>query len=394
MGEVIEKIQESLRKSKTDGWLFYSFRHSDPFAPRILKFKERGHATRRWLYFVPKSGSPIKIVHAIERDTLEDLEGETIEYLSWQELHAAIEKALEGSIIIAMQFSPMNDIPYVSCVDAGMVDLIRSKGKQVVTSAELIQEFESILSDEQMESHKSACTLLRRFVDEVFRETGERVRAGVETDECDVQKMITDRFAANGLVTSSLPVAAVNENSANPHYEPEKGRCLPVRAGDFLLIDLWAKLDAPHSVYGDITWTGFLGSEVPEEHARVFSVAAGARDAAVDLISRCFSEKKKLCGRQVDDEARRVITEAGYGKNFIHRTGHSIGEECHGTGVMIDNLETRDNRIITKGCCFSIEPGIYLPGRFGVRTEIDVFIGSGGPMVFGGPIQTEIVKIV
>ncbi|MCQ2736413.1 MAG: Xaa-Pro peptidase family protein [bacterium] len=393
MSILIENIQKSLKKQSMDGWLFCSFHKNDPFAPRILKFTERGHGTRRWFYFIPAEGEPVRLVHAIEPSSLDDLEGRKEIYLSWQELHSRLESITAGCDVIAMQYSPMNDIPYVSCTDAGTVELIRSFGRKVVSSAGLVQEFEAILSEEQMETHKEACIILRRTVDEVFAETAERIRNKIRTDEYDIQKMITDRFKKHNLVTAELPVAAVNANSADPHYSPEKGKCLEVRKGDFLLIDLWAKKDMPHSVYGDITWTGFIGEEIPEKYIKVFSVAAEARDAAFNLVKKSFKENTPLCGWQVDDAARSVISKAGFGKYFIHRTGHSIGEEVHGSGVMIDNLETRDSRLITEGCCFSIEPGIYIPGDFGVRTEIDIFMGKEGPVCFSEPIQNNIIKI-
>lgn len=391
---IIEKIRESLKKRRVDGWLFYSFRHSDPFASRILKFKEAGHATRRWFYFIPAFGTPVKIVHKIEKNTLNDLPGDTLEYLSWQELDSALAKALSNRSVVAMQYSPNNEIPYVSVVDAGTVESVKSKGKTIVSSAELIQEFEAALTEEQMLTHKAACEILRGIVDVVFKEVARRVRDKVAVSEYDIQILMLSLFKKKNLITSSSPVAAVNESSADPHYESSPERAKPIKPGDFLLIDLWGKLDLPGSIYGDITWTGYLGDVIPDAYASVFKIVAEARDSAFSLLKNSFSKKESLCGWQVDDCARNVIGKAGYGEYFIHRTGHSIGEEVHGAGVMIDNLETRDSRHISSGCCFSLEPGIYLPGKFGIRTEIDVFMSSEGPMCFGAPIQTEIVKII
>ena len=393
MTKLIERIQESLKSHKIDGWLFYSFKRNDPFAERILKFKQLGHGTRRCFYFVPSEGTPIKIVHAIEKTALDELEGDKLVYLSWIELEDSLKSALKGFDNIAMQYSPMNRIPYISCVDAGTVEIVKSLGKNVISAGELIQEFESILDEEQMESHKEACILLRKFVDEVFTKTAERLRNNIVTTEYDVQQMTCDLFKKHNMITSSLPVAGVNENSADPHYEPTKENSKEIKKGDFLLLDLWAKFDKPRAIYGDITWTCYFGDSIPEKYVKVFDIVSNARDSALNFIKERLSQKKEVQGWEVDDVTRNVIKNAGYGKYFIHRTGHSIGEEVHGTGVMIDNLETKDIRPITAGCCFSIEPGIYIEGDFGIRSEIDVFINRQlEPMCFSEPIQREVLR--
>lgn len=391
--EKIREIQETLREYGLDGWLFYSFRGSDPYAGRILGFSEEGHFTRRWLYYVPALGEPVKIVHTIERGKLDMLPGEKYVYLSWQKLHESIRSALGPDRKIAMQYSPFNDIPYVACVDAGTVELIRSFGKEIVSSASLIQKFEALLSPQQREMHMEAAAILRRIVDETFAFAGERARSESPVSEYELQQFMLERFRENRLVTSSPPVAAVNEHSADPHYDPRKEGSSPVGKGDFLLIDLWGKLDRPKSVYGDITWTAFLGEEVPEKYANIFGIVSRARDSALELVEEYTAQGRPLAGSQVDDAARQVIGDAGYGDRFLHRTGHSIGEEVHGSGVQMDNLETKDSRLIVPGCCFSIEPGIYLEGDFGIRSEIDVVIDGTGAVCTGAPVQKRVVSI-
>ena len=390
----IESIQNSLLEMKLDGWLFCSFRGSDPFAPRILCLGDQGHTTRRWFCFIPAKGLPIKIVHAIEKDKLDAVTGETIIYSSWQKLHEAIKTALGESKKIAMQYSPMNDIPYVSCVDGGTIDLVRSMGLEVASSAELIAKFEAVFSDYQTETHIYASKSLRKIVDATFSEVGRRLSCSIKTTEYDIQQYILSMFEKDGLITSSAPVAAVNENTANPHYEPTASHSREVKKGDFLLIDLWGKKKEPSSVYADITWTAFLGEDIPDKYNNVFSIVRDARDAAFNLVYDRIKKGEIVRGFEVDDAARNVITQAGYGKYFIHRTGHSIGEEVHGPGTHIDNLETRDSRIILPSSCFSLEPGIYLEGDFGIRTEIDVYIDGSEARSYGLPHQEHIVSIV
>lgn len=389
----IESIQNSLLEMKLDGWLFCSFRGSDPFAPRILGLGDLGHTTRRWFCFVPAKGAPVKIVHAIEKDKLDAISGEKVIYSSWQKLHEAISKALANSKKVAMQYSPMNDIPYVSCVDGGTIDLIRSMGVEVVSSAELIAKFEAVFSDFQKDTHIYASKSLRRIVDLTFAELGLRISGGVKTTEYDVQQYILKMFEKDGLTSSSSPVAAINENTANPHYCPTAENSREIEKGDFLLIDLWGKKTTPSSVYADITWTAYLGEDIPEKYVNIFSIVRDARDTAFNFLYDRIKKGKTVCGFEVDDSARGVIANAGYGEYFIHRTGHSIGEEVHGSGTHMDNLETRDSRIILPSSCFSLEPGIYLEGDFGVRSEIDVYIDGNEARSYGMPHQEQIINI-
>ncbi len=397
---MIEKIQTALKEAGLDGWLFYSFRGSDPIAANILHFPTGGHlATRRWFYVVPAEGEPTKIVHSIERSTLDHLPGSKQIYLPWQQLHSTLKDALlalnaNGKPRVAMQYSPDAAIPYLSRVDAGTIELIRSFGVEPVTSANLVQTFEAAWDDEQLAMHEESARGLYASVKEAFAEIGRRMKEDQPTTEYDIQQFIMDRFASRGMITNDPPIVAVNGNSAMPHYGPEKDQCSPINKGDFVLIDLWAKLDKPGSVYADITWTGFVGETIPDEVNKVFQVVRSGRDAAVDFVKQAFTEGRTIHGWEVDDVCRNVIREAGFGDYFIHRTGHNIHTEVHGNGANIDNLETQDSRVLIPRTCFSIEPGIYQEGKFGVRSEIDMYVAEGEARVTGDNPQTEVVAIL
>ncbi|HVF27421.1 MAG TPA: M24 family metallopeptidase [Pyrinomonadaceae bacterium] len=414
--ERVVAIQAALRETKgdakLDGWLFYDFRKSDPLAYRILKLDEKGITTRRWFYYIPVSGEPVKIVHSIERFKLDQLPGKKVIYRSWQELHESLREAMTkwrrphprntmandnlGTVKhIAMQFSPNNDIPYVSRVDAGTIDLLRSLHILPVTSANLVQQFEAVWTPAQREMHTEAANKIHRIIMESFAEIARRDIANQPTTEYDIQQFMVRRFEEEGLTSDGEdPNVSVNANSANPHYQPDSKTFSPIRRGDFVLFDVWAKLKKPGAVYADQTWTGFVGKEVPLEVARVFNIVREARDAAVTFIRASLRGGKTVRAAEVDDVARGVIVRAGYGDYFTHRTGHSIGEEVHGNGAHIDNLETKDSRHIIPRTCFSIEPGIYLDGRFGVRSEINVYVAEKEIEVTGGPVQTEVIAIL
>ena len=396
---MIEKIQNALAQSNFDGWLFYSFRDSDPIAANILGLGGNGHmATRRWFYLIPRKGSPVKIVHSIERDVLDSLPGEKLIYLPWQQLHEHLKNSLLATAPgrqprVAMQYSPNGSIPYLSRVDGGTLELIRSFGVDVVSSADLVNHFEASWSDFQLQMHEEAARGLYVAVHAAFEEIGRRLRSLTDTTEYDIQQFILQQFADRGLVSKDPPIVAVNANSASPHYEPTKERHSPIKPGDFILIDLWAKANRPDSVYADITWAAFAGADVPDEVSKVFGIVRDARNAATSFVQQAFVDGKTVFGWQVDDACRDVIRAAGYGDYFIHRTGHSIHTEVHGNGANIDNLETQDNRAILPNTCFSIEPGIYLPGKFGVRSEIDVYTSGREARVTGGEPQAEMVRI-
>lgn len=392
---LILEIQQALKIAGVDGWLFYDFRQSDPLAYRILGLDETRLGTRRWVYFIPADGGPVKIVHSIEREHLDSLPGRKLVYLPWQQLHGHLRDTLGASRKIAMQYSPSNDIPYVSRVDGGTVELIRSFGVEIVSSANLVQQFEAVWTEAQWQTHQWAAAKMRRIIDEAFAEIARRITHQIPTTEFEIQQFIVSAFDREGLIADHPPIVAVNANAANPHYGPTRQQSLPIQRGDFVLIDYWAKKrDDPEAVYVDYTWTGYVGEQVPEKHTQIFNVVRDARDRAIEFAREAIRASRPLHGWEVDDAARGVIREAGYGEYFIHRTGHSIGKEVHGNGANIDNLETRDNRLIIPYTAFSIEPGIYLPGDFGVRSEVDVFVTETDAIVTAQPIQTEVVPIL
>jgi Xaa-Pro aminopeptidase len=393
--ETVKLIQDALREEHIDGWLFYNFRGSNVFATRIINLPSHIMQTRRYFYFIPASGSPQKLVHNIEQWNLDAVPGEKTMYVSWQSLREGVKKIVGGAKKVAMEYSPMNNIPYVSNVDAGTVELVRALGLEVVSSANLVSRFESTWDDEQTEDNMMTAKHLRQIVDLTFGFIKQRINAGTPTTEYDVQQFMLSEFKKRDLTTESDPNCSVNANSANPHYEPTKEIHSPIHKGDFVLLDLWAKKNKPHSVYGDITWTGYIGETVPDEYTKIFEVVKGGRDAAIRFVQDAFKAGKEICGYQVDDAARNYFKEKGYDQYFVHRTGHSIGEEIHGNGANIDNLETRDERRIIPRTSFSIEPGIYLPGKFGVRSEIDMYITkSKEAIVTGLPMQEKVVAIL
>jgi len=388
----IKAIQAELRSGKMDGWLFYDHHHRDPIAGRILGLGDKNMATRRWFYFIPSKGEPRKLVHRIEQGALDSVEGRKYMYAGWRELHKMLAKLLSGSKKIAMQYSPENNIPYIGLVDAGTIELIRKLKKKVVSSADLVQIFEASWTPQQLESHLQAGKIVDRVTQDAFKRAATFVREGKPLTEADLQQWIMDEFRANGLTTDEPPIVAVQPNNGNPHYEPQPGACLPIRAGDLLLLDIWAKLERADSVYYDITWTGYLGDRVPGAYAKIFRIVSQARDNAIDFVKESIAEGRTIHGWEVDREARETIRKAGYANYFVHRTGHSIGQEVHGNGANMDGLETRDDRKIVPRTCFSVEPGIYL-AEFGVRSEVNVYVGEREARVTGA-IQREILPLL
>jgi Xaa-Pro dipeptidase len=340
----------------------------------------------------------VKIVQSIEQFKLDSLPGKKLVFRGWQELHARLRKALgpaaKGSKgRIAMQYSPMNDIPYISRVDAGTIELVRSFGVEPVTSAELVQRFEAVFSPAQHQMHVEASDKMHRIIQEAFAEIARRIRANEPTTEWDIAQFMLRRYSEEGMQQEPM-IVAVNANTANPHYMPTKEKNSPIRRGDFVLIDAATKLNKPDAVATDQTWTGYIGETIPEEYTRIFNIVREARDSAVDFVRKNIRAGKPIRGAEVDDVSRGVITRAGFGEQFTHRTGHSIGEETHGNGVNIDDFETRDSRRIIPGVCFSIEPGIYLEEKFGVRSEINVYVSDKDIEVTGQPIQREIIPFL
>jgi Xaa-Pro dipeptidase len=391
MSADIPGIQSDLRAAKMDGWLFYDFRGRDPIAQRILDLPE-GMRTRRWFYFVPAKGTPKKLVHKIETQSLAALPGETLYYAGQDELRKNVGKILGRAKNVAMQYSPKNAIPYVAMVDAGTIELVRSSGVKVVSSADLVQKYEACWSAEQLESHRSAGVAIDRIVREAFQHAAKNVREKKTVTEYDLKVWILKEFEAAGIWAEEGPDIAVNSNASDPHYGPTAQSAAPIREGDLLLLDVWGKKKTAGSVYYDITWMGYLGAKVPEKYGKVFGVVREARDKAVDLILKSVGAGKPLQGWQVDKAARTVVEKAGYGKYFFHRTGHSIGEKVHGNGANMDGLETHDVRHLIPRTCNSIEPGIYLP-EFGIRSEVNVYIDEHEARVTGA-IQKEILPLL
>jgi Xaa-Pro dipeptidase len=378
----LAEIQGALAAEGLDGWLFFDHHQRDPLAYRILGFEPARTPTRRWYYLIPAAGEPCGLVHRIEAGMLDALPGEKLPYSSWSAQRAGLGALLTGLQTVAMQYSPHCAIPYVSMVDAGTVELVRSCGVEIRSSADLVQYFEARWTKEQLESHLEAGRRVDEIRRQAFRRIGEQLRAGRVPTEWEIRKFILDGFDANGMVADHGPIVAVNANASNPHYEPSEGSCQPIRAGDWVLIDLWAKLRRPDAVYYDITWTGYCGDLVPSSMGNVFDVVREARDRAVRRVQEAAVRKEVLRGFEVDDAARDYIRSHGWVEQFVHRTGHSIGRDVHGAGANMDNLETHDERRIIPWTCFSIEPGIYLT-EFGVRSEVNVFVGDGEAIVTG-----------
>lgn len=389
-------IQAAVHKAELDGWLFYDFHNRDLTAYRILGLDGTKHASRRWYYWVPAEGDPIPLAHGVESTRLDSLPGEKRVYVTWEQLHAALGDILKDASRIAMQYSPDCDIPYISLVDAGTVELVRSAGGvEIVSSADLVSRFEAVFGEAGTESHRRAMEIVHQVKDDVFEKIGAALRADERLTEYEIARFILDRFAREGLEwDDATPIVGVDGHPADPHFEPTEENSIAFAADQTVLIDLWAREASPDSIYADITWCGYTGAEPGEEYVKMWQAVVDARDAASAFVIDRFARGEPVQGWEVDDASRNVIREAGYGDYFIHRTGHSIGHEVHGNGANIDNFETRDSRLILPGTCFSIEPGIYLPDRMAVRTEIDVLVSPDGVAEVSGPVQQELIHIV
>jgi Xaa-Pro dipeptidase len=381
----VEEIQAALRNEGLDGWLFFDHHVRDPLAYRVLGLPKDMHVTRRWYYFVPADGEPRGLVHRIEPQKLDGLPGEKAHYSQWGEQVDRIRELLRGARVIAMQFSPNCAIPYVSMVDGGTVDLVRSTGVEVRSSADLLQLFEARWTQAQVDSHMEAGRRMDRLRAEAFELIRSRLQDGVRVTEWDVRSHLLQRFREKGMVTDHGPDVAVNEHASDPHYEPTADRHAEIRHDDLVLIDMWAKLDTPDAVYYDITWTGFCGEQPRQDVQQVFEIVRDARDIGIEAVRSGMAKQ----GYQVDDAVRAHIDRYGYGEYFIHRTGHSIGTDVHGAGANMDNFETHDERRILPGTGFSIEPGIYLR-EFGIRSEVNMYAGADGARVTG-EVQRELV---
>lgn len=391
----LEAIQTALRDANLDGWLFYDHHHRDPIGESILGLDPKAHITRRWYYFIPASGEPRKLMHRIEQGRLDSLPGSKGLYSSWQELRAGLKAMLSGFRRIAMQYSPNNDIMYVSMVDAGTVEFVRSLGKQIVSSADLVSQFEAVLTERQIKSHSVAQQVIDAILEEGWKEIGRRVRpangGSARVTEYDMVQWLSEAMKRGGMVWENGPNVSVNANCSDSHYEPTAERTSEIKNGDFLLIDIWGRTDETDSIFYDITWTGVVGREPSDREQQVFETVRNARDAAINAVTSAFAENRPIRGFEADDAARNVIRTAGFADCFTHRTGHNIAHEIHGPGAHLDNLETHDERRILPNTCFSVEPGIYLP-EFGIRSEIDMLTSPGKAWVTGN-IQRELVRI-
>jgi Xaa-Pro aminopeptidase len=383
-------IQAALRERNIDAWLFYDHHHRDPIAYHILGLPDGLMVTRRWYYLIPAKGEPTKLVHKIESGHLDTLPGKKLLYSGWQELFDQIRSLLAAHRDIAMQYSPNNLVFTVSLVDGGTLEMIRGLGKNVVSSGDLVAQFEATWNDEQIKTHFAARDAVDAITAEAFKEIGRRVRNG-GTNEHAIQQWFMESFRRENLVTDDPPIVAVNANSGNPHYEPHAGTSAPIREGDFVLLDVWAKKNVPEAVYYDITWTGFVGKAPSDRMREVFTIVRDARNEGVKTVQEAIGAERGIAGWEVDRAVRNHIKKAGFGDYFIHRTGHSIGTDVHANGANMDDLEIHDERRILPNSCFSIEPGVYLP-EFGVRSEVNVLVRPGSAEVTG-KIQSEIVII-
>jgi Xaa-Pro aminopeptidase len=385
----IAAIQRELIAAGIGGWLLYDFHGSNPIAAKLAGLAG-AHTTRRWYYFIPAAGTPQKLVHAIEPHALEALPGATSRYAGRRQLEAGVAALVAGARTVAMEYSPQGAIPYIGRVDAGTVEFVRGLGVDVVSSGDLVGRFEAAWDAQAIASHRAASEKLYRIKDQAFAYAGAKLAAGEAVHEFEIQQAMLAWFAAEGLVTDAPPIVAAEEHAGDPHYAPTADTTRPFRPGELLLLDLWGKLEGADAVYADITWVG-CGGEPAADVAHAFAVAAAGRDAGVALVQARVAAGETVRGWEVDRATRDVITAAGFGDRFIHRTGHSLGQDVHGNGVHMDDYETHDDRRLLAGTGFTIEPGIYTP-RFGVRTEINMVVGDRRADVTG-PVQTAIVRI-
>lgn len=408
---MLDRIRPYLRENYLDGWLLYDFRGQNDIALDVVGLENPG--TRRWFLWIPVEGRPRWLIHAIEQATFEQipphLQGETLLYVGWRELAEALPRLLECNgrrLRIAMEYSPLGNLPYVSKVDAGTFELVSEvTGAEIVSSADLVQLVQAVLTPEQMESHRRAAAHCLAVKDAAFDRVRQALQAGQTLTEYDVQQFILARFADLGLDPGDhAPLVAVNGNAAIPHYAPTADRHSPIRPGDMLLIDLWAKEPTDDACFADITWTAYCGAQVPDTARQVFETVAAARDTALQAIQDALAAGRRPYGYEIDDIARDVIVKAGYGHGILHRTGHSLGPTIHWTGVNIDNLETQDRRRLIPGVMFTIEPGIYLPDcdfdgsgqakGLGIRSEVNCIVHPDRLEVTTLPLQTEIIPLL
>ena len=388
--ESLPAIQSALSEARIDGWLLYDFHGLNPIATGLLQLP--GMTTRRLFVYIPRSGSPVAITHAIEQGPWVDWPAKwrKEKYSSWRSLESLLLELVKGKQV-AMEYSAGDAIPYLDRIPAGVIEMVRSAGATVVSSANLVSAFYAVWTDAQRASHERAARVVSAIGQEAIRLAGDRANSGAPLTEYALQLWIRERFEAGGLFTDHGPIVAIGPNAANPHYEPLAESSATINRGEILLVDLWAR--EKDGVYADQTWMGSLGAP-SERDSAIWLAVRDARDAAIALLRETVGAHKPVRGGEVDDAARAVITKRGYGELFIHRTGHSIDpRELHGSGPNIDNLETRDERLLIPGVGFSIEPGIYLAGDVGMRSEVNGFIGADGVLITPLDYQRDMLLV-
>ena len=382
-------LRELLGKLGADGWLLYDFHGINPAATRVLGIN--GMGTRRFFVLLPREGTPVAIAHRIELGSFDGFPGDVRPYAAWRELHEKLRALVTGKTV-AMEISPGDAVPYLDRVPHGVIQLIEGFGAKVVSSGTLITRFAARWSASELAGHRRAAEAIAEIALTTLRWAGSELARGAEVRETTLQSRVMEAFGRAGLVTDHPPIVGFQANAANPHYEPRTGSDRRLAAGDVLLLDLWAGV-AAGSVFADQTWMGFAGREPSAEVRRVWDAVRGARDAAVALLRDRWNKGAVVTGAVLDDAARGVIRAAGFGDYFVHRTGHSIDRDLHGSGPHLDNFETADERTLISGVGFSVEPGVYLSGRFGIRSEINVFLGESGPEVTPQKPQQELLLV-
>jgi Xaa-Pro aminopeptidase len=383
----LNQLREELSKTGLDGWLLFDFHGLNPVVSRVLGLT--GMNTRRLFVLLPRTGEPIAVAHKIELQAMEGFPGRVIPYARWGELHAALDTLVRGRKL-AMEISPEDAVPYLDRVPYGVVELLRRFGATVVPSGSLVSRFAARWSAAEAADHRAAAEILAAVARETLREVVGR--AGQGLTESAMQGSVVREVQARGLVFNEPPIVAFGANSAKPHYEPHPGRDATLQSGDVVLLDLWAGRSRS-TVFADQTWIGFAGSRPPERVAQVWEVVRKARDAAIEAVRRAVAEPRPIAGYEADRAARAVVEAAGYGEKFVHRTGHSIDRDLHGSGPHLDDYETHDDRQLIPGVGFSVEPGIYLAGEFGIRSEVNMFWGDGGPEVTPARPQGEMIVV-
>ncbi|GBD07355.1 Xaa-Pro dipeptidase [bacterium HR21] len=388
-------IQQLLCRAGIPAWLLYDFRGSNPFAARLLGLPAELHATRRWAVLIPAEGTPQKLVHRIEPHVLRGIAAEERLYSTYAEWRAVLAEWCQRYRRLALEYSPEAALPMVSVVDAGTAELLRLFGAELVSSADLLQELVAVATPEQLEQQAQTAQLLLLLLWRAFAWLRQQLQRGETPHEYAVQQFLQEQLAAMQLQTDHPPIVARTERAANPHYSPTVDDSAPIRPGDLVLIDLWAKPPQPSALYADITWMAYAGEEVPDAFAQPFAVLCRARDSALVLLQDALQQHRPIAGYEVDRHVRSVLEAAGYGAEFLHRTGHSLGTEVHGPGANLDDYETHDTRRLLQGCAFTIEPGIYRKGAFGMRTEVDVQLRHDGTLrICPEPRQQRIVPLL